>query len=587
MVALMACNGNRSYDRCMDVADTLMRHDADSAYRMLMAQSDNREDMTTAQRMRYELLLADAQNKAYVDFTTDSVMTAVAEYYDDHGTPNEKMRAHYLLGCTYRDLHDVPMELQCFQDAVDRADTLDKDCDFYTLCAIYGQMADIYHSQYLPNEELITLKLAEYAARKNNDTITELKAYDLRIRAYYLFNDEDSIISITRKARERFLAINNRKLATEFLNTAISIFLDRRDYEQAGYYISLFESESGIIDENGEVTNNNYLYNRGRYFLYLGKDKEAEQCFRKLLENNLYEAGYKGMLLLNEKQNIPDSIAKYAKLYADANDSSYVGKNSETIEQMTAMYNYGRHKREAEYSAQELIQSERMRSLVLFLFILSLLIIAYGTYVYYKVRNKEVRYITALCQELAIKRKEIEELCAERERVILSFNNAIKENRCKDDTIQSLNEKHSNILKSLEYDMQILRDNYNKILMEMKDAKNGIVQEAFYGSSIYKLFYDSKDNGKHLMSNKEWNLFTDLFRDYFSTYYDYIVSFEALSEDHIRVCMLIRVGFKESAMANLMDRTSSRINKLKMQINEKLFNDSSAKTLRNNLKQCF
>lgn len=73
--------------------------------------------------MYYDLLRADAQNKAYIDFTTDSVMLQVADYYDQHGTANEQMRAHYLLGCTYRDLKDVPMEQQCFLEATEKADT--------------------------------------------------------------------------------------------------------------------------------------------------------------------------------------------------------------------------------------------------------------------------------------------------------------------------------------------------------------------------------------------------------------------------------------------------------------------------------
>ena len=53
-------------------------------------------------RMQGELLRARRMNKEYIDFTTDSVMKEVAAYYDRHGSPNERMEAHYLLGCAYR-----------------------------------------------------------------------------------------------------------------------------------------------------------------------------------------------------------------------------------------------------------------------------------------------------------------------------------------------------------------------------------------------------------------------------------------------------------------------------------------------------
>ena len=55
------------------------------------------------ERMQEELLCARRMNKEYIDFTTDSVMKEVAAYYDRHGSPNERMEAHYLLGCAYRD----------------------------------------------------------------------------------------------------------------------------------------------------------------------------------------------------------------------------------------------------------------------------------------------------------------------------------------------------------------------------------------------------------------------------------------------------------------------------------------------------
>ena len=52
--------------------------------------------------MKYELLYAKAMNKAYIDFTSDSIMKKVALYYDKHGSKNEQMEAYYLLGCVYK-----------------------------------------------------------------------------------------------------------------------------------------------------------------------------------------------------------------------------------------------------------------------------------------------------------------------------------------------------------------------------------------------------------------------------------------------------------------------------------------------------
>ena len=51
-----------------------------------------------AQRMHYLLLLIDTQNKSDSVFRSDSIQRLLVDYYDSHGTANEKMLAYYLLG---------------------------------------------------------------------------------------------------------------------------------------------------------------------------------------------------------------------------------------------------------------------------------------------------------------------------------------------------------------------------------------------------------------------------------------------------------------------------------------------------------
>jgi len=71
---------------------------------------------------RHPQLLADACNKCYDTLPSDSILHEVADYYDRYGSANEQVRAHYLLGCAYRDLGEAPQALQCYQDAASLAD---------------------------------------------------------------------------------------------------------------------------------------------------------------------------------------------------------------------------------------------------------------------------------------------------------------------------------------------------------------------------------------------------------------------------------------------------------------------------------
>lgn len=140
---LLSCTGNKAYDQQLSKADSIMDIADDSAQiaiKMLDALKPEWSKFTKAQRMRYDLLYHKAMNKAYIDFTSDSTMLAVVDYYEHHGTANDKMLAYYILGCVYRDMHEAPMALEYYNKATEQADTAAQDCDYATLCRVYSQM---------------------------------------------------------------------------------------------------------------------------------------------------------------------------------------------------------------------------------------------------------------------------------------------------------------------------------------------------------------------------------------------------------------------------------------------------------------
>ena len=93
------------------------------------------------ERMQQELAALQALNQADSVLTNDSLAQALADYFDHHGTPNEQMEAHYLLGRTYADRGEAPAALAAYHDAIDRADTTAVDCNFRQLGS-WGQALD-------------------------------------------------------------------------------------------------------------------------------------------------------------------------------------------------------------------------------------------------------------------------------------------------------------------------------------------------------------------------------------------------------------------------------------------------------------
>ena len=103
---------------------------------------------------------ADSLNRNYIPITTDSLLKEATTYFDSHGTPNKRLRAHYLLGCAYRDMGESPRAIETWHDAVNCADTTATDCDYKTLGKAYSQMANLFYSQLLLSDAVDARKKA-------------------------------------------------------------------------------------------------------------------------------------------------------------------------------------------------------------------------------------------------------------------------------------------------------------------------------------------------------------------------------------------------------------------------------------------
>ena len=327
--------------------------------------------------MRQRLKYVSDCNRADTVFTERWLPTvdSLVAYFDLHGSANDRMMAHYVQGRVYHDMGEAPQALECYQLAAEVADTTSSDCDLYTLYAVYGQMAKLFNAQYLPDDEMQAIKMAERIAWKDRDTLTALYTYELRKKPYFLRNDTDSVLLIERTARNLYLQIHNDSMAARTTRVPISLLLDRGQYDDAGSLIRYFEGNSNYFDSSNNIRKGYeiYYYDKGRYLLASGKPDSSLFYFTKVLQAGYKEAGYKGLLMYYQKKHIADSIAKYATLFANANDDSYLNVNQQQVGQVRASYNYQKHAKEA----QRLKEANTLRGWLLCLGLLTLLVLLF------------------------------------------------------------------------------------------------------------------------------------------------------------------------------------------------------------------
>lgn len=526
---------------------------------------------TDKETMRQRLDYVSQCNRADTVFTEAWLPTvdSLVNYFDRHGNANEKMMAHYLKGRVHHDMGESPIALECYQQATEMADTTKKDCDLYTLAAIYGQMASLFHSQYLPDNEMNAIIMAEHYAWKDKDTMSAIKAYELRIRPYFLKNETDSMAFVLTRVREKYLQLGEREKAAQVIFPMISILLDNQQLKKASYYLDIYERESRKFDSNEErVYDGEYYYDKGRYMFAIGNIDSARFYFYKAKDRGILEAGYKGLLSVYKKLNKSDSIAKYAELFANANDSSYLHVNQQQIEQVMANFNYSHQRRIAEKKRQE---ASNLKMGIICMFFIAFMTVSVLLIAFYRFKVKRLQEIN----DLKRTKENLEMLLMEKD---ISTEGIKKE-------VLRLNNKNSNLHKTYKEEIKCLQTQIDTLQQKLHET----VQTTDLNPDFEIIISNFKDRFQTYHKDDlpptvgEWKLFEDAFVHNHTTFYQFITLPHGMKTEHIRVCMMVVLDISESMMAFAMETNGKRIDRLKRQANKKLFREDNASTLKNRL----
>ena len=159
---------------------------------------------------------ADSLNRNYILITSDSLLREAVDYFDHHGTPNERLRAHYLLGCAYRDMGEAPRAIEVWQDGITCADTTAADCDYGLLCRVSSQMAEIFYHQNLMNENLKYLDQSIRYANYAHDSLAAVNSYAYKIGSYDRMGMLDSVVEVCDHVYTQLSQMGYESLASQY-----------------------------------------------------------------------------------------------------------------------------------------------------------------------------------------------------------------------------------------------------------------------------------------------------------------------------------------------------------------------------------
>ena len=555
IMLLASCAGNRKYDDLMQRTDSIMNVNDDSAkvaIRMLDGVKSQLPEFSKAQKMRYELLRHKAMNKAYISFTSDSKMKEVVDYYDRHGSANERMLANYVLGCVYRDMHEVPLALEYYNKATEQADTTAADCDYGTLYRVYSQMGFLFSKQYLPYQLLDAFGKAEKYAYLAKDTLNAIINYQNKGDAYDYLGRKDSVVAINLRSANMFKRIGDNYNAAIALGCNYSYYIEKQDSVNAkkafeAYFSTGYEGNSNYGDAKAFL-----LCEKGRYYMFISRLDSAFSCLNQSLKlSKSYSnkaAATKVLAQYYARVNKPVLAMKYALKSSEYNDSDLLAVRESQLQQIQAMYNYGRNQ---EIARKAELKAERITMLVYVLIAGGVVIFLLLTHLYLKQLKKKKEKILVTKHlyddsllKLRQKQEELELLRTVNDRKIADV---IKE---KEQTINKL-----------EDDLKDIRDKYSNSSLSDVDI---LLKE----SSIYKRIKYLELHPKEIMRENDWIELEE-------TIEQLIPSFIPLLKNRLnvmayRICLLVKLEISTSSIAILLGLSSSAISKYRKVMLEKL-----------------
>lgn len=611
LTLLASCGKDKEANAVFSRAEHLMEADsAHQAFALLQDMEPKAAALPRAQRMRYHLLLAKAQNKVAVNFTTDSVMKSVVAYYDRHGTHNDRILAHYLLGCVYRDLGEAPHSIACFQDAVDCADTLSSSCDLKTLSCVYSQMAWVFHKQLALSDAIESRNKSIQYSLQIGDTLNTLYDMTQMTADYMMLNQNDSAEVIFMKAKKMYMDHDyQREWAIASLPLAYLYLLPPTRLDEAKAILDLYKSALDEPTPHGKLPPSPcmYHYYQGRYHEAIGNVDSAELYYRKMsdskLRNTDKDAMYHGLLDVYRKKGNLDSIYKYTLLYCQANDSSVVAKDRDLIMQMKATYNYNRMQKEALHQTK---RAARVRGWLMFFISLAIILLMSFVWLWtdFKRRRRQkheelerVRHELAEAEAAYNEEKhKLNIVKSTHQKVIRliqgdawSSMQEAKQMRAKyneaQHRINEINALYEESIKRHNEEMEAVQAKIDDLRQKAGIDVSLEAAQAFRETYIVKriLFLDSKS--KYELSENEWITLVREFGSYYPTLLSDLHQIPALNEKGIRVGILVVLKLRESAIAHFIGLSDTAVSNYKLDINLAFFNEKTSRTLFRNLER--
>ena len=546
---LFSCRDGGRAEGILRTADSLMEEHPDSALAIL--KRDSLEICRSGKdfRLWYALSRTEADDKCYILHVSDSAIRIAAGCYDSYGSTLQRIRADYLLGRVYCDMHLYGHALTSFNKAI--AVDAENDSVINRYKARAATWAGyVYEVEGLHKDALRYNKLAYGYAKKAGAQVTEI--YSLRDigRSYRDLKRNDIAIPYYQQAAKKAKIIDDANLYNMVMEELAGIYIEEGRLDEA--YAALNTKFLATTDK--DIASHYYIW--AMYFEKIGQLDSAvayDKRGMKYSEISIKRDVSLDLARLLNKQGKRDEAMEYYEkysVYSDSVEASELKETSDMLSQVEKSIDVER--KNAALASSQLRLAAVMSILVVVVVIASVALL--GMYLKRKRKQREqLERVRRYRLERSMKEKQRAQ--QNKERIALLENELTASNQTLSELRQELIRNEAEMLK------------YKDALTAFEQKHGELLVADLADTDVYKLYHDpiAKPTSAdyHMLVealNKAYGDFTLRLKEFYPD----------IRSNEMWICCMVKVGLTSKEICNISSYSYSSIGMAKVRLYGKM-----------------
>ena len=545
-----SCRDGGRIESILRTTDSLMEGHPDSALTILRRDSLEICRSGKDYRLWYALSRTEADDKCYILHVSDSTIRAAANYYNSHGSDLQRVRANYLLGRVYCDMHLYGHALTSFNKAITVESENDSTINRYKARSATWA-GYVYEVKGLHKDALRYNKLAYGYAKQAGAQVTEV--YSLRDigRSYSYLKQNNTAIPYYRQAAKKAKAIGDANLYNMVMEELAGIYIEEGQLDDA--YSALNTPFLATTDK--DISSHYYVW--AYYFEHTGQlDSAVAYNKRGMSYSNNTEKrdACLDIIRILNKQGKRDEAMEYYDKYSVYSDSVTASELNETSDMLSQVEKNIDIERKNTVLAETKTNLTILLSVIIFtVIVVSLILIKHYSNVKKRIREQQERannYLSQLQETEMQKMKRNEERIAQLETELSVSNEKLTEIR------KSLMRNEAEMLAKQNEHMLFKEKHRELLIADLADT------------DVYKLYHtpnavpSSADYHRLVEAlNKAYNNFTKRLKEFYPD----------INDNEVWICCMVKAGLSSKEICNISPYSYSSLGMAKSRLYFKMF----------------